>query len=176
MTGSSIRKASLIAVALFAALIPMGCTTNGNGGGGDGDGDVNAKAIPAANMTYVAFAWNDLGMHCLNPTYDKAVILPPYNTVWVQVVKRGDPPEIVTAGLTVEYAIRGNTYSYGKRSYGQFWDNMPLLFGVVAAPRPGPEPRGPGHPQRPRRHDGRQGRPLPGQRHPGRARQRRRGL
>jgi hypothetical protein len=69
-------------------------------------------------------------MHCLNPTYDKAVILPPYNTVWVQVVKRGDPPEIVTAGIKVEYAIHGNTYSYGKRSYGQFWDNMPLLFGI----------------------------------------------
>jgi hypothetical protein len=130
MTGSSIRRASLIAVALFAAIIPMGCTTNGNGGGGGGDGDVNAKAIPAASMTYVAFAWNDLGMHCLNPTYDKAVILPPYNTVWVQVVRRGDPPEIVTAGLRVEYSIRGNTYSYGKRGYGQFWDFMPLLFGV----------------------------------------------
>jgi len=28
---------------------------------------------------YSVFAWNDLGMHCLNPTYDKLVILPPYN-------------------------------------------------------------------------------------------------
>ena len=112
---------------LIASLALVSCGTSG----GDGDGDdVNAKAIPAANMAYVAFAWNDLGMHCLNPTYDKAVILPPYNTVWVQVVKRGDPPEIVTAGLTVEYAIRNNTYSYGKRSYGQFWDNMLALFGA----------------------------------------------
>jgi len=112
---------------LIASLALVSCGTSG----GDGDGDdVNAKAIPAANMAYVAFAWNDLGMHCLNPTYDKAVILPPYNTVWVQVVKRGDPPQIVTAGLKVEYAIQNNTYSYGKRSYGQFWDNMPLLFGV----------------------------------------------
>ncbi len=119
-----------IAVVVLALLMPIGCgTSGGNGGGGGGDG-VNGKTIPAAGMTYVAFAWNDLGMHCLNPTYDKAVILPPYNTVWVQVVKRGDPPQIVTAGITVEYAIRGNTYSYGKRSYGQFWDNMPLLFGV----------------------------------------------
>jgi hypothetical protein len=118
-----------LAIVLLSAAALVSCSSNGNGDG-DGDGDVNAKAIPAANMTYVAFAWNDLGMHCLNPTYDKAVILPPYNTVWVQVVKRGDPPEIVTAGLTVEYTIRGNTFSYGKRSYGQFWDNMPLLFGV----------------------------------------------
>ena len=122
------RKGGLAAVILFSAMALVSCGTSDGDGGGD---DVEAKAIPAAAMDYVAFAWNDLGMHCLNPTYDKAVILPPYNTLWVQVVKRGDPPEIVTAGITVEYAIRGNTYSYGKRSYGQFWDNSPALFGVA---------------------------------------------
>jgi len=51
---------------------------------------------------YVVFVWNDLGMHCLNPTYDTAVILPPYNTVWAQVIKRGNPPQIVTTDLTAE--------------------------------------------------------------------------
>ncbi len=79
---------------------------------------------------YVVFAWNDLGMHCLNPTYDTAVILPPYNTIWAQVIKRGNPPQVVTSGLTVEYRIVDNTYSYGKRSYGQFWDNAAKLFGI----------------------------------------------
>jgi hypothetical protein len=135
MKTASARIWTIVATLLVAALTVVGCgTSGGNGGGGDGGGDgdgLNAKAIPATNMSYVAFAWNDLGMHCLNPTYDKAVILPPYNTVWVQVVKRGDPPQIVTAGLRVDYAIHNNTYSYGKRSYGQFWDNMPLLFGVA---------------------------------------------
>jgi len=128
----SSHRWSLGATVVFAALAIVACGTSGGGGGGNGgDGDgVNAKAIPATSMTYVALAWNDLGMHCLNPTYDKAVILPPYNTVWVQVIKRGNPPQIVTAGIKVEYAIHNNTYSYGKRSYGQFWDNMPLLFGV----------------------------------------------
>ena len=125
------RKGILLAIIFLSGGALVSCSAGGGGnGGGNGEGDVNAKTIPAASMTYVAFAWNDLGMHCLNPTYDKAVILPPYNTVWVQVVKRGNPPEIVTAGITVEYAIHNNTYSYGKRSYGQFWDNMPLLFGV----------------------------------------------
>jgi hypothetical protein len=90
-------------------------------------------AIPDAtlNSAYTALAWNDLGMHCLNPTYDKAVILPPYNTVWVQVVKRGAPPEIVTSGLTVEYSLVGNTSSHDKRNYGQFWTNANALFGAV---------------------------------------------
>jgi len=116
-------------VAAFAAL--GACSSEGPEGGGSGD-------IPANSMEYVVFAWNDLGMHCLNPTYDAAVILPPYNTVWAQVIKRGNPPEIVTAGLTVEYRIVDNTYSYGKTdSYGgdfaQFWDNAQALFGVSLA-------------------------------------------
>ncbi|MGB8491495.1 MAG: multiheme c-type cytochrome [Bacteroidales bacterium] len=79
---------------------------------------------------YSVFAWNDLGMHCLNPSYDKLVILPPYNTLLVQVVKRGNPPVIVTSGVTVSYRILDNTTSYNKRSYGGFWDNSLKLFGV----------------------------------------------
>jgi hypothetical protein len=128
MDRTPFRRISAVTAILVATLALATCSATGNGNG-NGD-DVNEAAIPASSLAYVAFAWNDLGMHCLNPTYDKAVILPPYNTVWVQVVKRGDPPEIVTAGLTVQYAIRDNTYSYGKRSYGQFWDNMAALFGV----------------------------------------------
>jgi hypothetical protein len=87
---------------------------------------------PPASSEYVVFASNTLGMHCLNPTYDKAVILPPYNTVLAQVVKRGNPPTIVTSGVTVEYNIMGNTSSYGKRQYGGFWDNITPLFGLAS--------------------------------------------
>lgn len=83
------------------------------------------------SSNYVVFAWNDLGMHCLNPTYDKAVILPPYNDLIVQVVKRGDPPTVVTTGLTVQYRIINNTYSSGKAGYGQFWTYVTKLFGVA---------------------------------------------
>lgn len=81
---------------------------------------------------YVVFAWNDLGMHCLNATYDKAVILPPYNNLLVQVVKRGDPPQIITGDITVEYSLVGNTTSYNKRQYGGFWDNITALFGLAS--------------------------------------------
>jgi hypothetical protein len=86
---------------------------------------------------FVIFAWNDLGMHCLNPTYDTAVVLPPYNTVWVQVIRRGNPPQVVTDGITVQYRIINNTYSYGKThgqsNFGGFWDNCLALFGVSLA-------------------------------------------
>lgn len=82
---------------------------------------------------YVVFAWNDLGMHCLNPSYDEAVILPPYNTVQAQVVQRGNPPVIVTTGVTVGYSILGNTTSANKGLFGQFWANSLKLFGVSPA-------------------------------------------
>jgi hypothetical protein len=100
--------------------ITLGC---GGGGGG-----VNIET-PAAS--YVVLAWNDLGMHCLNPTYNQAVVLPPYNTLWAQVIRRGAPPEVVTDSVTVEYTVLNNTYSYGKRGYGGFWDNGVALFGSI---------------------------------------------
>ena len=86
---------------------------------------------PGIAGDYSVFAWNDLGMHCLNPTYDKLVILPPYNNVMVQVVKRGNPPSIVTSGITVSYKLTNNTTSYNKRAYAGFWDNALKLFGVA---------------------------------------------
>lgn len=103
---------------------------------GGGDGDEKSNYLPATNREYVIFAWNDLGMHCLNPTYDSAVILPPYNTVWAQVVRRGNPPQLVTTGISLEYKIVNNTSSADKISnstggdYGQFWTFVQPLFGV----------------------------------------------
>jgi hypothetical protein len=61
------------------------------------------------------------------------VVLPPYNTIWAQVVERGNPPRIVTQGYTVEYAIVGNTWSFGKGAFGQFWDHSLQLFGAAPA-------------------------------------------
>jgi hypothetical protein len=113
--------------AACAAALAMGC---GKGGGGGEEGN----RIPALNDDYVVLAWNDLGMHCLNPTYDELVILPPYNTVWAQVIRRGERPEIVTTGVEVRYDLVGNTYSYGKHDYGQFWDNAGVLFGATDLP------------------------------------------
>jgi hypothetical protein len=118
-----LRKNTFILLLFVCLIAALTCSKNPS------DSNIN---LPG-NGEYVVFAWNDLGMHCLNPTYDKAVILPPYNTVWAQVIKRGNPPQIVTAGLTAEYKILNNTYSYGKRSYGQFWDNVKVLFGTDLA-------------------------------------------
>jgi hypothetical protein len=76
------------AAALVAAVLLLAQACSGGGG----------KSVPAASTDYVVLAWNDLGMHCLHPTYDQAVVLPPYNTIWAQVVKRGNPPQIIRGG------------------------------------------------------------------------------
>ena len=94
-----------------------------------------SSSLPPSDPTgsFAVFAWNDLGMHCLNPSYDKLVILPPYNNVLVQVVQKGNPPTVVTSNITVSYKLINNTTSYNKRSYGGFWDNSLKLFGVTLA-------------------------------------------
>ncbi len=85
--------------------------------------------IPEADAAYVVFAWNDLGMHCLSPAFNELVILPPFNTVHVQVVRKGNPPQIVTSGFSVDYTIVNNSFSAGKREYGGFWTHFTALFG-----------------------------------------------
>jgi len=130
-------------VALLVSMVTWGCSKQTDEVQ-SGLSDISTeKAASTSNVvfggtnTYVVFAWNDLGMHCLNPSYDKMVILPPYNNLKVQVVKRGKVPTVVTSGLTVSYSIDNNTYSVGKQNYGQFWTYAKNLFGVTLAPNIG---------------------------------------
>jgi hypothetical protein len=71
---------------------------------------------------HVVLAWNDLGMHCYNPDFQDIGVLPPWNTLWAQVVQVGDPPQIVTEGISVTFVFTDNTYSVGK---SDFWDISP---------------------------------------------------
>jgi hypothetical protein len=105
---------------LFIIVLISGCSKESDPGG-------NFNSY----KDYVVLAWNDLGMHCLNPSFTQAVILPPYNTIMAQVIRRGDPPQVITSGIQVEYRIVDNTYSYGKADFGSFWDNSLKLFGVT---------------------------------------------
>jgi len=76
---------------------------------------------------YVIIGWNDLGMHCINPSFMELAILPPFNNLWAQVIKRGDPPVIVTTGITLEYSVNNNTKVSGKTD---FWQYAEQLFGT----------------------------------------------
>jgi hypothetical protein len=124
------KQSSISLVILLMLMAGLSFCTKENEGGVTN----NPSVKPGSTGDYSVFAWNDLGMHCLNPSYDKLVILPPYNNVLVQVVKRGNPPTIVTSGITVSYKLTNNTTSYNKRSYGGFWDNFAKLFGPGIPP------------------------------------------
>lgn len=88
--------------------------------------------VPPAPNNYVVFAWNDLGMHCMNEDFSEMMILPPYNTVRAQVIDRTHgSPEIVTEGVTVHYRIPSNTHSFDKTNFWQYADE---LFGVALQP------------------------------------------
>lgn len=78
--------------------------------------------------SYVMFANNDLGMHCMNQDFSELMILPPFNTVHAQVIRRGAEPQLQTSGVTINYRIPGNTTSVTKTN---FWDYAPDLFGVA---------------------------------------------
>src|SRR5512141_2273176 len=77
------------------------------------------RGASAQGGNYVVLGWNDLGMHCYNKDFRDMAVLPPFNNLWVQVVKKGDPPTLVTSGITVSYSFKDNTYSAGKTN---FWD------------------------------------------------------
>ena len=80
---------------------------------------------------HVLIAWNDLGMHCANQDFSQLVVLPPYNNVRAQLLRRqaGGPPLLVSQGVRLEYSIPGNTTSVTKTN---FWDYAQAIFDLPA--------------------------------------------
>ena len=83
---------------------------------------------------YVVLAWNNLGMHCSNKYFGNIAILPPFNNVIVQVIKKGTAsslPQVVTTDLKVSYEVPGNTWSGNATDSLQktdFWKYATHLF------------------------------------------------
>lgn len=89
---------------------------------------------PDATETYVLLSWNDLGMHCYNRDFQDLAVLPPYNNLWAQVVRVGDPPQVITTSVTLDYSFADNTNSTSKSN---FWEFDVALFGVNLQPNVG---------------------------------------
>ena len=126
------KKGLVLTTALTAVIFILFSGCNGSGGGSGNEDNPNDGGV--AGGDYVVLAWNDLGMHCLNPTYDRLIILPPYNTLWTQVIQRGNPPRIVTDSIAVSYDLVNNTTSLNKLSYGDFWDAAVLALFPIESP------------------------------------------
>jgi hypothetical protein len=81
---------------------------------------------------YVIVAYNDLGMHCMNEDFSELVILPPYNNLRAQIIRRGESPEVISEDdVHVTYRIPTNTRSSDKTN---FWEFDLALFGVDLPP------------------------------------------
>ena len=74
------------------------------------DGGTPPPPPPMAG-DYTVLAANDLGMHCADQDFRLFSILPPYNVLNAQVLRKGDEPELLgwADGIEVTYrAVRGN--------------------------------------------------------------------
>ncbi len=100
----------------------------------------NPPSIPEyTNAEYRVFAWNDLGMHCMDNDYSVFSILPPYNTLHTQVIKTGAEPQKLD-NVTLTYrslaSLDGklNTTSSNKVN---FWEYVEPLFHTQLQPNEG---------------------------------------
>ena len=133
-SGSSRRRtarASLITVAAGSAAAWLAITLT--------PGQVARAADPAKRALttpYVVFGYNDLGMHCMNGDFSEIMILPPYNTMHVQFIRRGTSPDIETStgDFVIRYNFPSNTHAADKTN---FWDYWHPTFGPPAPPNVG---------------------------------------
>ncbi len=99
---------------------------------------LGAGAVTAQSASVRVLAWNDLGMHCMDPDFSVFAILPPYNTVNAQVIRNGRLE--TTGALRVTYeGVRDpngsiNTTSIGKTN---FWQHVSALYGASPPPDTG---------------------------------------
>ncbi len=88
-----------------------------------------------ATDNYVLLAWNDLGMHCISDNDRYFVFLPPANTLFAQLIKRGPVPEVVSEGVEISYQAE-SLYSHPE-NHVPFWDYAEKIFGVQLEPGTG---------------------------------------
>ncbi len=92
------------------------------------DLEIEIPPFDMENDEYVLFAWNNLGMHCLSDSDPYFVILPPANEIQAQLILRGETPEVVTEGVTIQYtAPEGHQDPAGDV---RFWEFAKSNFGV----------------------------------------------
>jgi len=77
---------------------------------------------------YVLLVWNDQGMHCISDNEKYFSFLPPANTFNAQLFKRGPIPELVTSGVSMDYAVEEG-FEYPEY-HSVFWEYDEPIFGV----------------------------------------------
>ncbi len=88
---------------------------------------------------YIVLAWNDLGMHCMDKDFSVFAILPPYNTLQAQVIRRGYEPDLNPSAFVYYMSQKDTDGSINTTSIGKtnFWDYVQELFNVYVPPNVG---------------------------------------
>ncbi len=101
---------------------------------------------PLASTSYAGntqvFAFNEIGMHCMDNDFSVFGILPPFNVLHAQVIKKATRPGtkpifLYPRNVEVFYsAIADATGSINTTSQGKsnFWTYVPKLFGAALPP------------------------------------------
>ena len=117
----------------FAALLSLSCGAGNAQSPGAISTDANSPpAAAAANTAYTLVAWSELGMHCMDgKDYSVFSVLPPYNVIHAQLLKKGEPPVPVTSGVTITYqatADPSNSINTISSTKTNFWSYVKPLF------------------------------------------------
>src|SRR6266568_8899915 len=114
---------SLVAGAMLLSSAPFSASPR--------DAVAGGHSSSSSSASYVVFARNDLGMHCACPTFAGFLLLPPFNTIRVQVLKKdATVPTIVSSGITVSYSMAEETTAQLQADpyFSQWITYAPKLF------------------------------------------------
>jgi hypothetical protein len=118
--------------------LPVPCRIRAESGEKFAERDVSHAPSACTQSPYVnVFPFNNLGMHCYDSDFSVFSILPPFNVVNAQVVRRGtggSKPEILDStqvSLFYSAATDGNgSINTTSRNKTNFWDYVKQLFGA----------------------------------------------
>jgi hypothetical protein len=131
LRGVGVALLVLTALVAILALAGGGALASAGADAGSNPPGIPKPAAPTPAPpagVYKVISWNDLGMHCMNESFANLAVLPPYNTLWAQVILQGPQPKIITSTVTIDYNIIDNTYSAGKTN---FWTYSKQLFPTI---------------------------------------------
>ena len=102
----STRHATIRAILIAAAAVLLWLPLQANPAAAATDEQMQNLALGP----YIVIGWNDLGMHCMNKNFADLAVLPPFNTFWATVIKRGDAthsPQVMGAPYSRQLPDRG---------------------------------------------------------------------
>jgi hypothetical protein len=88
---------------------------------------IERLSFDSAKSEYVLLSWNDLGMHCITDAEAYWIFLPPANTIWAQLIKRGAKPQIVVDDVQLTYKPEPGFENPSKHVL--FWKYSASFFG-----------------------------------------------